>query len=128
MKITREQQGALRRDHGICANEALSVYFDLPSGPERGSPLGVLMRRIVAESPEIGFGEARRLASKQLWKAAGRKRYNVTTPRQDKARAERLKAQVNATLETAKTTPIKLHSPALRAEGTPAAAGLKATC
>jgi hypothetical protein len=105
MKLSPEQERTLQRDHGICRNEALSVYFDLPSGPEPGSPLGVLIQRIVAESPGIDFDEARRLASEQLWKAAGRKNYRVTTPGQDRLGLGKFKSRVSPTLESGKTGP-----------------------
>lgn len=83
--------------------DALERYFSLPSSPEPKSPMGELMRRILADDPGLSFEQARSLARKQLLKAAGRKNYRVTTPRQDEVAAERMKARVNPTPETAKT-------------------------
>lgn len=103
MKLAREQRRFLQRAHGISANEALSVHLDLPTRPEGGSPVGVLIQRIVAESPGIDFDEARRLASEQLWKAAGRKIYRVTTPGQDRQGLGKFKSRVSPTLESGKS-------------------------
>jgi hypothetical protein len=72
-------------------------------GVAKNSPVGRLMVAILDEGTASTLPEAYELAKVQLWKAAGRKHYKVMTPRQDKARAERLKAQVNATLESGKS-------------------------
>jgi len=68
------------------------------------------MQRIIAESPEISFEEARKLAKEQLLKAVGRKRYYVTTPKQDKARAESFNRRVDAVLESGKSGRPAVHS------------------
>jgi hypothetical protein len=38
-------------------------YFDRADTPSRNSPVGSLMRRIMAESPELRFEQARQLAN-----------------------------------------------------------------
>jgi hypothetical protein len=62
------------------------------------------MRRILDESPELSFEEARQLARTQLLKASARRNYRVTTPKQDKERAEQFRKSVNATRESGKNT------------------------
>jgi len=89
----------------------LKEYFALPGSPAPKSPVGSLMQRILAESPEFSFEDARQLARNQLFKAAGRKNYRITTPKQDEARAKGVKAfrekasrRVSATRESGKST------------------------
>lgn len=69
--------------------------------PEVNSPLGMLMQRILEESPELSFEQAREAARNQLHKCAGRKYYRVTTPKQDARSIASLKRAANATRETA---------------------------
>jgi hypothetical protein len=77
----------------------LDKYFELPHTPSAFSPVGKLMRRILEESPDISFQDARNLAKEQLLKAGGRRKYQVFTPKQDAKRA----ARFNAIPETAKS-------------------------
>ena len=62
------------------------------------------MRRILDESPDLTFEQAKQLAKTQLLKAAGRKNYKITTPKQDRERVERLKLRSDATPESGKNT------------------------
>jgi hypothetical protein len=57
------------------------------------SPTGSLMHRILDESPELSFEEIEKLARIQLFTAAGKKHYCVTTPKQDEANRKRLRAR-----------------------------------
>jgi hypothetical protein len=50
------------------------------------------MRRILDESPDLAFGQAKQLAQMQLLKAAAKRNYRVTTPKQDEERAKRVAA------------------------------------
>ena len=72
-------------------------------GVAGNSPLGRLILAILEEGSANTLTEARQLARLQLLKAAGRKYYRVTSPKQDRAAVERFKRRVNPTLETAKT-------------------------
>src|SRR5215470_17150721 len=76
----------------------------------RNSPVGLLMQRIIAESLEISFEEARKLAKEQLLKAAGRKRYYVTTPGEDARERQRMARRVNPVLESGKSGHPAVHS------------------
>lgn len=66
----------------------VNEYFQLPDAPMKDSPVGALMVRILNESPELSFEHARTQAHLQLAKAAGRRRFKVTTPAQDRANLE----------------------------------------
>jgi hypothetical protein len=79
-------------------------YFDLPAAPSRNSPVGSLMRRILDESPDLTFEQAQQLARTQLFKAAAKHNYRVTTPGQDKETTEQFRKRVNPTLESGKDT------------------------
>src|SRR5215469_3420939 len=69
-------------------------YFDLAAMPSRNSPAGSLMRRILDESPDLTFEQAKQLTQPQLLKAAAKRNYRVTTPRQDEETAKRFKRRV----------------------------------
>jgi hypothetical protein len=86
------------------ANLVAFDYFDLAATPSRNSPMGSLMQRILAESPELSFEEAHQLARTQLLKAAAKRNYRVTTPKQDKAAVEQFRKRVNPTRESGKNT------------------------
>ena len=58
---------------------------------------------ILDESPELSFEEARQLARTQLLKAAGKKNYRVTTPKEDRQTVERFRRRVNPTWELPRT-------------------------
>lgn len=75
--------------------------FSRSDAPAKHSPMGKLMARIAAESAGIDFEECRDLARAQLLKAARRKVYSVTTPRQDSQRADKLASRADAMLEMA---------------------------
>jgi hypothetical protein len=77
--------------------------FDLTDAPSRISPVGSLMRRILDELPDRTFEQARQLANQQLLKAAAKRNYRVTMPRQDKETAERFRKRVNPTPESGKS-------------------------
>ena len=81
----------------------MTYPFSRSDAPAKHSPMGKLMARIAAESAGIDFEACRDLARTQLLKVAGRKRYSVTTPRQDRQRASKLTPRVNAVLEMAFT-------------------------
>ena len=77
--------------------------FDLAATPSRNSPVGSLMRRILDESPDLTFEQGRQLAQAQLLKAAGKRNYRVTTPKEDRQTVERFRKIVNPTLELPRT-------------------------
>jgi hypothetical protein len=79
----------------------LDQYFEMQDTPSKQSPLGLLMQRILEETPDMGFEDARKLAQTQLVKASGRRAYKVTTPAQDKESRERFSRRFNPTLEMA---------------------------
>jgi hypothetical protein len=60
------------------------------------------MRRILDESPDLTFEQARQLTQQQLLKAAAKRNYRVTTPKQDVETAKRFKRRVNPTQESGK--------------------------
>lgn len=90
-------------DLSVCPDElkALDEYFEMPSTPSKESPVGLLMQRILEESPDLSLEDARNLAQAQLVKASGRRVYKVTTPAQDKESRERFSRRFNPTLEMA---------------------------
>lgn len=79
----------------------LDQYFEMPTTPSKGSPVGLLMQRILEESPDLTFEDARALAHAQMLKASGRRVYRVTTPAEDKKRAASRPSRVDGTPETA---------------------------
>lgn len=68
----------------------IDEYFSLSTSPSPKSPIALLMRRILVESPELSFEHARAAAHRQMQKAAAKKHFRVTTPKQDERAAERL--------------------------------------
>jgi hypothetical protein len=62
------------------------------------------MRRILGESPDLTLEQAKQLARTQFLKAAAKRNYRVTMPRQDKETAEQFRKGVNPTLESGKNT------------------------
>ena len=76
--------------------------FDLAATPSRNSPVGSLMRRILDESPDLTFEQAKQLARPQLLKASAKRNYRVTTPKQDKETVEQFRRRVNPTRESGK--------------------------
>ena len=91
---SKNVQFSSEQEQGFARTEVLSA----------GSPAGKLVARICEETPGIDYKTARQLAEQQLWKAAGRKRYSLTTPRQDSERADKLASRVDAVLGIAFTT------------------------
>ena len=69
----------------------LDEYFKQTDTPSRGSPVGLMMERILNESPELDFETCRKMAQEQLLKAAKRKSYRPQTPKQEAKRLERFK-------------------------------------
>jgi hypothetical protein len=78
--------------------------FDQAAAPSRNSPVGSLMRRILDESPDLTFEQAKQRARTQLLKAAAKRNDQVTTPKQDRQRAEQFRKSVNAIRESGKHT------------------------
>lgn len=64
----------------------MEEYFAQSDAPAGDSPVGRLMRRILADDPGLSYEKARELAHNQLHKSAGRKNYAITTPSQDAKR------------------------------------------
>jgi hypothetical protein len=62
------------------------------------------MRRILNDSPDLTFEQAKQLAQTQLLKAAAKRNYRVTTPKQDRETAEQFRKRVNPTRESGKNT------------------------
>ena len=77
-------------------------YFDQAATPSRNSPVGSLMRRILDESPDLTFEQAKQLAQTQLLKGSAKRNYRVTTPGQDKETVEQFRRRVNPTRESGK--------------------------
>lgn len=75
----------------------LGEYFQMQNTPSKESPVGLLMQRVLEESPDLSFEEARNLAQTQLVKASGKRIYRVSTPGQDKERAESFRRRFNPT-------------------------------
>ena len=71
----------------------LTEYFALSNTPMPNSPVGRLMQTIVQDEPGINFEEARKQAQECLNRAAGRKSYQVYTPKQEAKQRERLEAR-----------------------------------
>ena len=72
----------------------LQGYFALPDTPAAGSPVGVVMVRILEKDPGIGFEEARTQANVLLDRAAGKKVYRmprILSVEEEQAQNERLK-------------------------------------
>jgi hypothetical protein len=79
----------------------IDQYFQVQDTPSKQSPVGLLMQRILEETPDLSFEDARKLAQTQLVKAGGRRVYRVTTPAQDRQSAESFRRRSNPTSETA---------------------------
>ena len=72
----------------------LQGYFALPDTPAAGSPVGMLMARILEKDHAIGFEAARAQANELLDRAAGKKVYRmprVLSVEEEQARSERLR-------------------------------------
>ena len=54
--------------------------------PMENSPVGLMMSRILKESPEMPFEETRKAAQVQLNKASGKRIYRPQTPKQEQTR------------------------------------------
>jgi hypothetical protein len=63
-------------------------YFTRPDTPMAGSPVGVLMIRVVEKNPGIDFDSARVEAFDLLKQAAGRRHYRVPSVLSPTERAE----------------------------------------
>jgi hypothetical protein len=69
-------------------------YFERPDTPASGSPVGVLIVRIVEKYPSMEFKEARAQAKALLQQAAGRRIYRfprVLSPEEQAREKDRLK-------------------------------------
>src|SRR5258706_309017 len=72
----------------------LNDYFAMPDTPAAGSPVGILMVRILEKDPGIGFEAARMRANVLLDRAAGKKVYRmprILSVEEEQAQNERLK-------------------------------------
>jgi len=71
----------------------LKDYFGQPDTPAENSPVGQLMRKVLAKNPAMGFEMARLEANRLLDKAARRKKYTmprVYSEEEQKQQKERL--------------------------------------
>ena len=57
----------------------LNEYFALPDTPAKGSPVGLLMLKIIEKYPDMQPEDAREKANSMIQKAAGR--YNFQMPK-----------------------------------------------
>jgi hypothetical protein len=57
--------------------ETIQDYFARPDTPASGSPVGVLMVRVLEKNPGMTFEEARNESNALLDRAAGRKFYEI---------------------------------------------------
>jgi hypothetical protein len=67
----------------------LQEWFKQSDTPLENSPIGKLIVRILEESPELSFEEARRQANECQQMAARGKRYVLRTPKQIEAGRQR---------------------------------------
>ena len=81
----------------------LDEYFQMRDTPMKQSPVGLLMQRILEETPDLSFEDARRLAQTQLVKASGKRNYTPRTPGQERATSQSLRRRFSRTLEIATT-------------------------
>jgi len=67
----------------------LKEWFKQPDTPSENSPIGKLMVRILEESPELTFEEARKQANECQQIGAKGKRYILRTPKQIEVNRQR---------------------------------------
>jgi hypothetical protein len=71
-------------------NVTIEEYFEQPDTPAAGSPVGILVVKIIAKNPGIDFEGARTEACNLLGQAAGRKRYQVPAVLSPQEKAENI--------------------------------------
>jgi hypothetical protein len=59
--------------------ESIQDYFGRHDTPAAGSPVGLLMVKVIEKNPSVGFEEARKQANALLDKAATKKIYRIPT-------------------------------------------------
>jgi hypothetical protein len=68
-------------------NDNVISIESVSSKPDKNSPCGLLMKKIMEKCPSISFDEARREAHRLLEIAAGRRNYRVPAPQTPEERA-----------------------------------------